>query len=187
MHLILPSRYKRHNQSDNHRATSLRAKTNVIRPRANTTHQSTLLYTLPTVYNFNPSSPLVSILCHVLRQPQTIHIASNDRIPTRLRPTPPSLILQKLQRLTSSHWCTRTPPLNVPKPSQPSLPQLIFYRCNPYPLSDHHISNPIQPSIATHPPDHSHLSYHQPLGLDLLDRPTFCLNSMMIYIYEQSY
>ena len=146
----------------------LKSLTHVL-PRANTTPRPSLLYTFPMVYNFNHRWLHVSILCHILRQPHTLHIASNNLVTTHHRTSSPSHTMQKVNRLTPPHRCIYTPPLNMSKSSQSSLPQLVFQRCNSYFLIDHHIFNPIQSSITTHLLYHSHLNYHQPLDLGLLD------------------
>ena len=126
------------------------------------------------VYHLNIRSPQISILNHVLRKPQTLHVTSNDLVPTHLRLSSPSPIMHKLNLLTPPHQCIYAPPFNMSKLSQSTLPHLFFKGCNSHFLSDHHIPKSIQSSIATHPPYHSHLSHHQHLGLSLLDWLTFC-------------
>ena len=80
--------------------------------------------------------------------------------------------MPKINHLTSRYWCIHTSLLNLPEPSQSSLPHVFVYRCDSYFLFENYVSNSIQSSIVTNPLDHFHLYYHQPLDLNLLDWPT---------------
>jgi len=104
MHPLIPRRSKR----NNHIATTTQRLMQVL-PIANTTYRPSPLNTLPMVNNPNPRSPHISIMCHVLRHSQILHIASNNCTPTHLWLTSPSLTLRKVNHLTPSHWCTHTP------------------------------------------------------------------------------
>ena len=76
--------------------------------------------------------------------------------------------------LLHPYWCIHSPALNMPRPFKSNLIQLLFYGSNSYFLSDHLISYPVQSGKSTHPSDHSHLHYHQPLNLGLLNWLTLC-------------
>ena len=91
MHTNLPSRNDRkHPKETTTHLLQHRPALMHIPPRTNTKHQPSLLYALPMFYNFNPRAPSVSILCHVLRWPHKLHIASNNPVPTLFRTSSPS-------------------------------------------------------------------------------------------------
>ncbi|KAM7481786.1 hypothetical protein LguiA_001862 [Lonicera macranthoides] len=56
------------------------------------------------------------------------------------------------------HGIYRSPPY-MPKPSKSRFNHLFCNRCHPNSLSDGNIPDLIFPSLATHPSQHSHLSY----------------------------